>query len=135
MKTTWYLHVHLVWLKLSNSSIVEDLPVCLAAHGEMFFDGHCRKRQTPTASPAKPGELPMGLGPFFRRGAALPFLIEAGEISTSLDQPVSWQYKAANAARGCPAPAEAVNPSQSAHFGSRFGGRSEEPSFKVHNTL
>ena len=60
MKTTWYLHAPLVWLKLSNLSIVEDLPVCLAAHGEIFFDGHCRKRQTPTASPAKPGELPMG---------------------------------------------------------------------------
>src|SRR4051812_48694250 len=62
MKTTWYLHVHFVWLKLSNSSIVEDLPVCLAAHGENFFDGHCRKRQTSTASPAKPGDLPAGLG-------------------------------------------------------------------------
>src|SRR3954447_16156209 len=63
MKTTWYLHVHFVWLKLSNSSIVEGLSVCLAAHGENFFDGHCRKRQTSTASPAKPGDLPAGLGP------------------------------------------------------------------------
>src|SRR3954449_3295173 len=62
MNTTWYLHVHFVWLKLSNSSIVENLPVCLAAHGENFFDGHCRKRQTSTASPAKPGDLPAGLG-------------------------------------------------------------------------
>src|SRR3954469_10875558 len=62
MKTTWYLHVHFVWLKLSNSSIVEGLLVCLAAHGEKFFDGHCRKRQTSTASPAKPGDLPDGLG-------------------------------------------------------------------------
>src|SRR3954451_22696233 len=61
MKTTWYLHVHFVWLTLSNSSIVENRPVCLAAHGENVFAGHCRKRQTSTASPAKPGDLPAGL--------------------------------------------------------------------------
>src|SRR3954469_14162376 len=61
MKTTWSLHVHFVGLKLSNSSIVENRPVCLAAHGENVFDGHCRKRQTSTASPAKPGDLPAGL--------------------------------------------------------------------------
>src|SRR3954466_15056102 len=69
MTTTWSLHVHFVWLKLSNSSIVENLPVCLAAHGENFFDGHCRKRQTSTASPAKPGDLPAGLGAVTLGGA------------------------------------------------------------------
>src|SRR5215203_897446 len=33
MNTTWYLHSHVVWLKLSNLSIVASSPlVCLAAH-------------------------------------------------------------------------------------------------------
>ena len=32
MNTTWYLHSHFVWLRLSISSIVKLLFVCLAAH-------------------------------------------------------------------------------------------------------
>src|SRR5207302_9124700 len=32
INTTWYLHSHFVWLRLSISSIVKLLFVCLAAH-------------------------------------------------------------------------------------------------------
>src|ERR1700676_1719854 len=36
MNTTWYLHSHFVWLRLSNSSILDLLFVCLAAHAWEF---------------------------------------------------------------------------------------------------
>src|SRR5215213_3714551 len=62
MNTMWYLHSHVVWLKLSNLSIVVSSPlVCLAAHEGSFHDGHSLKCQTSTATPAEPGELPLGL--------------------------------------------------------------------------
>src|SRR5579863_8699337 len=37
MKITWYLHSHLLWLKLSYSSIRDLLLVCLAAHDLEFL--------------------------------------------------------------------------------------------------
>src|SRR5271167_4966892 len=37
--TTWYLHSHFEWLKLSNSSIQSLLEVCLAAHLSESLDG------------------------------------------------------------------------------------------------
>jgi hypothetical protein len=37
MDTTWYLHSHFVWLRLSDSSIVEFPFVCLAAHDGEFL--------------------------------------------------------------------------------------------------
>src|SRR5690349_17342955 len=39
MNTTWYLHSHREWLRLSNSSIVAQPSVCLAAHGSERHDG------------------------------------------------------------------------------------------------
>jgi hypothetical protein len=36
MNTTWYLHSHLVWLRLSSLSISDLLFVCLAAHDAEF---------------------------------------------------------------------------------------------------
>src|SRR5690349_7554652 len=39
MNTTWYLHSHREWLRLSNSSIVARPSVCLAAHGSERHDG------------------------------------------------------------------------------------------------
>src|SRR4051795_2003816 len=39
MNTTWYLHSHREWLRLSNSSIVPRPSVCLAAHGSERHDG------------------------------------------------------------------------------------------------
>src|SRR5829696_3774783 len=36
INTTWYLHSHLLWLRLSNSSILDLLFVCLAAHDSEF---------------------------------------------------------------------------------------------------
>src|SRR3954453_15201473 len=36
INTTWYLHSHLLWLRLSNSSILALLFVCLAAHDSEF---------------------------------------------------------------------------------------------------
>jgi hypothetical protein len=58
MNTMWYLHSHLVWLKLSVLSIV-DLPfACLAAHdSEVSTMDNPLKNQTSTASPAEPGGL------------------------------------------------------------------------------
>src|SRR5262245_61212212 len=62
MNTTWYLHSHLVWLKLSNSSIdgtpfrvLWRLTIRSFVDGLRGFDR--RKRQTPAASPAEPGDL------------------------------------------------------------------------------
>src|SRR5689334_12996380 len=37
--TTWYLHSHREWHRLSNSSIVARPSVCLAAHGSERHDG------------------------------------------------------------------------------------------------
>src|SRR5690348_4013282 len=68
MNTTWYLHSHVVWLKLSYLSIVVSSPlVCLAAHEGSLHDGHSLKCQTSTATPAEPGELPGGLDSGKRR--------------------------------------------------------------------
>src|SRR4051794_7211771 len=39
MNTTWYLHSHREWLRLSNSSIVPRPSVCLAAHASERHDG------------------------------------------------------------------------------------------------
>src|SRR5271154_4760237 len=39
INTTWYLHSHFEWLKLSNSSIQSLLEVCLAAHLSESLDG------------------------------------------------------------------------------------------------
>src|SRR5262245_13454726 len=62
MNTTWYLHSHLVWLKLSNSSIdgtpfrvLWRLTIRSFVDGLRGFDR--RKRQTLAASPAEPGDL------------------------------------------------------------------------------
>src|SRR5262245_47185389 len=60
MKTTWYLHSHVVWLKAWYSSIGGVPLVCVAAHGgNPLMD--CRIRQTATASPAEPGGLSLTL--------------------------------------------------------------------------
>src|SRR5436190_16025638 len=62
MNTTWYLHSHLVWLKLSNSSI-DGTPFRVLG-GSRFrvssMDPGVDPRicQTFAASPAEPGELP-----------------------------------------------------------------------------
>src|SRR5215217_6884492 len=67
MNTMWYFQSHIVWLKLSNLSIVDSSPlVCLAAHGGSLHDGHFFKCQTSTATPAEPGELPWGFSRSFR---------------------------------------------------------------------
>src|SRR5664280_1233119 len=39
INTTWYLHSHFEWLKLSYSSIQFLLCVCFAAHARSFLDG------------------------------------------------------------------------------------------------
>jgi hypothetical protein len=39
MKTTWYLHSHVEWLRRSKRSIVSPLVVRLAAHAQSFTDG------------------------------------------------------------------------------------------------
>src|SRR5664279_3335073 len=39
INTTWYLHSHFEWLKLSCSSIQFLLCVCFAAHARSFLDG------------------------------------------------------------------------------------------------
>jgi hypothetical protein len=38
IEISWYLHSHLLWLKLSHSSIRDLLLVCLAAH-DLEFPG------------------------------------------------------------------------------------------------
>ncbi len=59
MKTTWYLHSHREWLKLSYSSIRFLLLVCFAGSRREVFRMDSLKCQTATASPAEPGELPL----------------------------------------------------------------------------
>src|SRR6476659_5099825 len=60
MNTTWYLHSHAVWLKLSYLSIVVALLSCAwrLTRGS-FHDGHPWRCQTFAASPAEPGGLPL----------------------------------------------------------------------------
>src|SRR5262249_11800019 len=67
MKTTWYLHSHVVWLKAWYSSIGRVPLVCVAAHGgNPLMD--CRIRQTATASPAEPGGLSLTLVAYHAHG-------------------------------------------------------------------
>src|SRR3990170_3222423 len=40
INTTWYLHSHTEWLRLSNVSIATLPFVCLAAHGGSLSGGH-----------------------------------------------------------------------------------------------
>ena len=57
INTTWYLHSHFEWLKLSNLFIQFLLEVCLRlTTRSLWVDS--RKCHTSTASPAEPGELP-----------------------------------------------------------------------------
>src|SRR5262245_5911697 len=81
MNTTWYLHSHLVWLKLSNSSIdgtpfrvLWRLTIRSFVDGLRGFDR--RKRQTLAASPAEPGDLLF----WFRTSNALV------QVTTSMTQ-------------------------------------------------
>ena len=85
--TTWYLHSHFVWLRLSNSSIAELPVVCLAAHGRKFRRWTPCKCQTSTASPAEPGGLPCRLGTLnqVRSQGALSSLVE-DEAFFSIDE-------------------------------------------------
>jgi hypothetical protein len=58
MNTTWYLHSHLVWLRLSYSSIV-DLPfLCFGGSRPGVSAMDFLRCQTLTATPAEPGGLP-----------------------------------------------------------------------------
>src|SRR5450830_819025 len=63
MNTTWYLQSHFVWFKLSNLSIQFFLSFAWRLTIESFCDGHLylRKRQTPTVTPAKPGDYLLDL--------------------------------------------------------------------------
>jgi hypothetical protein len=60
MKTTWYLHSHLVWLRLPFSSIV-NLPFVVLGGSRLRVSlmDDCRKSQTATATPAEPGGFPL----------------------------------------------------------------------------
>src|ERR1700746_3915845 len=51
MKITWYLHSHLLWLKLSYSSIRDLLLVCLAAP-DLEFLGWTPSKITPVETQA-----------------------------------------------------------------------------------
>src|SRR5258708_11016419 len=61
IKTTWNLHSHFDWLKLSYSSIRILLVRVLGGSRRRVSWMDPLKCQTATASPAEPGELPIGL--------------------------------------------------------------------------
>src|SRR5258708_18787092 len=61
IKTTWYLHSHFEWLKLSYSSIRILLVRVLGGSRRRVSWMDPLKCQTATSSPAEPGELPIGL--------------------------------------------------------------------------
>src|SRR5690349_4713946 len=58
MNTTWYLHSHREWHRLSNSSIVARPSVCLAAHGSERHDGPPNMSNF-CCLPGIAGELPL----------------------------------------------------------------------------
>src|SRR5437867_9357256 len=61
MNTTWYLHSHFVWFRLSYSSIADLLFVCFSGSRSGVSAMDSSKCQTLTATPAEPGELPTEL--------------------------------------------------------------------------
>src|ERR1700719_2623016 len=73
MNTTWYLHSHFAWLRLSASSIVKLPFVCVVAHesGVSSMDDR-RICQTSTATPAEPGDLLWEVRIAAPVGAAVP---------------------------------------------------------------
>src|SRR6266545_5831570 len=62
MKTTWYLHSHFVWLRLSSSSIDEVSFRVLGGSRSEASSMDPLKCQIPTATPAEPGGLSLTLG-------------------------------------------------------------------------
>src|SRR2546428_9377511 len=61
IKTTWYLHAHTEWLRLSNVSI-ETLPfVCLAAHEGSLYGDTLQKTSNCYRLPGRAGAPPYGL--------------------------------------------------------------------------
>src|SRR5438445_4276325 len=76
MKTTWYLHSHFVWLRLSSSSIDEVSFRVLGGSRSEASSMDPLKCQTSTATPAEPGGLSLTLAsPLLpsRRAATFPF--------------------------------------------------------------
>src|SRR2546428_14049568 len=61
MKTTWYLHSHFVWLRLSSSSIDEVSFRVLGGSRSEASSMDPLKCQTSTATPAEPGGLSLTL--------------------------------------------------------------------------
>src|SRR6266540_2600826 len=61
MKTTWYLHSHFVWLRLSSSSIDEVSFRVLGGSRSEASSMDPLKCQTSTANPAEPGGLSLTL--------------------------------------------------------------------------
>src|SRR5947199_6150159 len=62
MNTTWYLHSHAVWLKLSNLSIVVSSPlVCLAAHEGKFPRWAPLETSNFYCHPGRAGGTPLGV--------------------------------------------------------------------------
>src|ERR1700692_4402444 len=85
MNTTWYLHSHFAWLRLSYSSIVKLPFVCVVAHesGVSSMDDR-RICHTSTASPAEPGDLSWRLGRLGRLIEMLQHLLgQAGRRSAA----------------------------------------------------
>src|SRR5439155_18633504 len=72
MNTTWYLHSHFVWFRLSYSSIADLLFVCFSGSRSGVSAMDSSKCQTLTATPAEPGELPTELGCRGRQRARRP---------------------------------------------------------------
>src|SRR5712691_10316464 len=64
MKTTWYLHSHFVWLRLSSSSIDEVSFRVLGGSRSEASSMDPLKCQTSTATPAEPGGLSLTLEHF-----------------------------------------------------------------------
>src|SRR5664279_5624335 len=63
INTTWYLHSHFEWLKLSYSSIQFLLCVCFAAHARSFLDG-LPYLSNFACLPGRAGGTPISLGCF-----------------------------------------------------------------------
>jgi hypothetical protein len=61
----WRLLPYFVFFRLRCTSIVKSAPACLVTHGRKPFPADDRrKRQTSTAIPAEPGDLPLGVRVF-----------------------------------------------------------------------
>src|SRR5664280_386726 len=67
INTTWYLHSHFEWLKLSYSSIQFLLCVCFAAHARSFLDG-LPYLSNFACLPGRAGGTPISLGRGARSG-------------------------------------------------------------------